>query len=74
MLQLLLQLPNLMGLLGIIVAGRKHRSGWLIGALSEVAWATWAYLSHNPGLYPWCIAWFIFYGRNWWLWRPSISG
>jgi len=68
-LQLVLQIPNAMGLLAMWVVGRKHRWGWLISIGSEVVWATWGYLSHNPGIYPWCALWAIVFSRNWWLWR-----
>lgn len=68
-LQALVQLPNVMGGAGMVLAGRKKRIGWALGAASEVAWATWAYLSHNPGIYPWCAVWGVVYARNWWLWR-----
>lgn len=69
-LQLLLQVPNAMGLTGVFIAGRKRRAGWALGFLSEPVWILWGYLSHNPGIYPWCVVWGVIYARNWWSWRP----
>ena len=68
-LQILLQLPNLLGVISLYIVGRKKRYGWLIAIASEIAWAVWAYLSHNPGVYPWCAVWAVVQVRNWWLWR-----
>ena len=33
-----------------------------------IAWASWAYVDHLPGLYPWCIIWGVVYARNWLKW------
>jgi len=60
--------PNVMGGLGVLVAGNRHRAGWALGFASEFAWAAWGYLDHVPALYPWCVVWGVFYARNWLKW------
>lgn len=69
--QAVLQSPNLLGSLGILVAGSKRRSGWLIGAASEIAWTYWGIRYHDPGILPWCVIWGIFYVRNYVKWSPG---
>lgn len=69
MLQLLLQLPNALGFTAMILTGRLYRWGWLVAAASEIAWFVWGYLSANPGIYPWCAAWFIVFIYNYFLWK-----
>lgn len=69
-LNLLLQVPNLVGCAGAVLAGRKRRAGWALGVAAELAWATWGYFSGTlVGLLPWCVAWGAVYARNWWKWR-----
>ena len=68
----LLQLPNLLGFVGIRVAGRGLRLGWTLGLLSEFAWAGWGYASHNYGIFPWCVLWGLVYAGNWHLWRKGV--
>lgn len=63
------QAANATGLVGVIVQGRKNRLGWVLGTVSEGAWATYAWLAHVPGLYPWCGIWAAFYGWNYLKWR-----
>lgn len=65
----LIQLPNVMGLTGIWLAGKKRRAGWALGVGSEVAWGLWAWLDHAWGLVPWAVGWGVVYARNWWRWR-----
>ena len=74
--QLIVQIPNALGLLAVYVLGRKHRWGWIISFVSEIAWAFWAVSSDNLGVLPWCALWSIVFARNWWLWRvaPEKSG
>jgi hypothetical protein len=68
-LNLLVQIPNALGLVGQQLAGRRWRMGWLVGAASEVTWAVWASFAHAYGVLPWCVIWFCGYVRNWWRWR-----
>lgn len=68
---LIVQLPNLLGLVGMVLAGHKARTGWALGVASEFAWAWYAWAAHTPGLYPWCVIWGIIYARNWWAWRKT---
>jgi len=70
-LALLLQLPNCLGFVGMLVAGRKHRAGWAIALASEFAWATWGWQAHAWSIMPWCAIWGAVFVRNWWLWRPN---
>jgi hypothetical protein len=64
-----IQLGNCMGLVGVLVSGRKRRLGWMIGAASEIPWTLYAWLAHTPGLYPWNAAWAAFYLWNWRKWK-----
>ncbi len=68
---LLVQVPNLMGFVAMLLAGKKRRIGWALGFWSEFAWATWATYDHAYGIYPWCVIWSVVYARNWWLWRQG---
>ena len=61
---LIVIVPNAIGFVGMIVAGKKHRFGWTLGVWSEAAWAVWAILFHVWALLPFCVAWTIVYGHN----------
>jgi len=65
----LLQLANTLGLLGLVIVGRKRRWGFVVWLGSELAWAAWGYLDNNPGIYPWCALWAIINIWNWISWR-----
>lgn len=67
------QVPNALGATSTWVVGGKRRWGWLLGIGSEFAWAAWAFLAHQPGVYPWCVIWAAFFARNWWKWSHEDS-
>jgi hypothetical protein len=68
---LIAQIPNALGALGMYHAGKKRRFGWLLGVLSEIAWVGYAIVISAPGLYPWAAAWAVVYAKNWIQWREQ---
>ena len=65
---LLIQLPNALGLLGMVLAGRKHRSGWVVAFTSELAWAGWGWYTRTYGILPWCAIWAGVFVVNYYRW------
>ncbi|MEV7675172.1 hypothetical protein [Streptomyces sp. NPDC088752] len=59
------------GSIGLLVAGRKQKAGWVIGFLAQGLWAAYAVKTDQPGF---LISSFIYgfvYARNWWGWRKA---
>lgn len=67
--QILIQVPNIMGTAGLAMTGRKWRVGYLMLAASNLMWVVWAYLTNNPGEYPWSAIWCAVAMWSWWKWR-----
>lgn len=70
---LIVQVPCLLGTLGLWAQGRKRRVAPALGFFSEVAWATWAIVSNVPGVIPWALLWASLYARTWLLWKPTSA-
>jgi hypothetical protein len=67
----LVQVPCVIGSVGIWQQGRKHRIAPALGLLSEVAWTVWSLFAHAYGIIPWSVLWSVLYFRTWWIWRPD---
>lgn len=69
------QLPSL-GIAAITIfafwlIGKKRRSGWAVGFLSEIPWTIYAIWLHQYGLLIACFAFFGIYAWNWRAWKGS---
>ena len=71
LLNLLVQLPCVIGSFGLWMQGRKRRIAPALGFASEIAWTAWAIVAHVPALIPWCLLWASLYARTWWMWKPN---
>jgi nicotinamide riboside transporter PnuC len=61
----------LFGLVGLILAGRQLKVGWLIGAFAQVLWLVYALLTGQYGFILTAVAYAAVYLQNWWRWRRS---
>lgn len=56
------------GILGLIMAGRKMSAGWLVGLLAQVLWIIYALVTHQWGFLISALVYGTVYARNWYLW------
>lgn len=56
------------GVLGLILAGRKMWQGWLIGLLAQVLWIAYALATNQPGFLVSALVYGAVYARNAWKW------
>lgn len=61
------------GILGIIIAGRKSHWGWLIGAGAQVLWLIYAIVTVQYGFILSALAYGAVYLWNWWKWRQDAK-
>lgn len=59
------------GLLGIYLAGKKNRAGWLVGLAAQVLWVAYAIVTRQWGFILSSVAYGTIYARNWRLWRSN---
>lgn len=62
------------GLVGLWLAGSKHRAGWAVGVAAQVLWITYALVSAQYGFLASAAAYGFVYARNWWRWRTAREG
>lgn len=56
------------GILGLVLAGRKLSIGWAVGLLAQVLWIVFALVTHQWGFIISALAYGFVYARNWYLW------
>lgn len=56
------------GILGLVLAGKKMKIGWAIGLGAQVLWIIFALVTHQWGFIISAFAYGFVYGRNWYLW------
>ena len=63
-------------IVGMVMAGNKHRLSWAVGLLGQVFWLVWIMASESWGLLPSCLVLVVVYGRNHLKWsKPAaVSG
>jgi hypothetical protein len=70
-LNIIVQVPCVLGTLGLWMQGRKRRIAPALGFFAEAAWIVWALAAGMPGLIPWSLLWAALYARTWWLWGKT---
>ena len=60
---------TLVGLVGLLLAGRKKTLGWAIGFSAQGLWATYAVTSGQYGFLIGCMGYGYVYALNWITWR-----
>ena len=65
------QVPLIIGSVGIWLQGRKRRVAPALGFLSEFAWIAWEIYAGLWSVIPWSVLWAVLYARVWWKWRSS---
>lgn len=56
------------GVLGIYLAGKKMKVGWLVGLLMQVLWIVYGVWTHQWGFIISAVAYGFVYAKNWWTW------
>lgn len=56
------------GIVGLVLAGYKRPSGWLVGIAAQVLWIVYAAVSGQWGFYLSAVAYGVVYGLNYWRW------
>lgn len=57
------------GILGLLLAGRRRAIGWAIGFGAQALWVIYAIVTDQPGFIVSALAYAAVYARNWWVWR-----
>ena len=74
-LNLIVQVPVVIGTLGLWYQKRKRKVAPLLGFISEIAYLLWSLWFHLWGFIPWSIIWAALYARTWLFWkRDHASG
>lgn len=61
----------LAGIAGLILAGKKKKSGWALGIATQILWLTYAIVTHQYGFILGSLAYAFVYARNYWLWHSE---
>jgi hypothetical protein len=56
------------GILGLVLAGKKMSVGWAVGLAAQVLWIVFALVTHQWGFIISALAYGFVYARNWYLW------
>lgn len=59
------------GLIGMWLAGKKKRSGWLLGICTQVLWLTYAVQTQQWGFIPGSAAYGFVYLKNYLKWGSA---
>ncbi|WP_206309520.1 hypothetical protein [Streptomyces sp. A0642] len=59
------------GVIGLLLAGRKQHIGWLIGLLAQGLWAAYGAASHQHGFIISAAFYGYVYATNYWSWRQG---
>lgn len=59
------------GIIGILVAGRKSRWGWAIGFAAQFLWIVFAIVTAQYGFILSAVGYGAVYALNWWKWRAE---
>lgn len=57
------------GILGLVLAGRRKAIGWAIGLGAQGLWIAYALATHQFGFIVSALAYGAVYARNWLAWR-----
>lgn len=57
------------GILGLVLAGRRKAIGWAIGLGAQALWIAYALATHQFGFIVSALAYGAVYARNWSAWR-----
>ncbi|MDQ1041449.1 nicotinamide riboside transporter PnuC [Streptomyces sp. V3I8] len=60
---------TLIGITGLLLAGRKKAFGWIIGFLAQGPWATYGVVTGQHGFVISALAYGYVYALNFWTWR-----
>lgn len=61
------------GILGLILAGRRKAIGWAIGLAAQALWIAYALATHQYGFIVSALAYAAVYGRNWLAWSREAE-
>jgi hypothetical protein len=56
------------GILGLILAGKKMKAGWAIGLFAQILWIIYALVTHQWGFVVSALAYGAVYARNYYMW------
>ena len=59
------------GILGLVLAGRRKAVGWAIGLGAQALWIAYALATHQFGFIVSALAYGAVYARNWLAWRRT---
>ncbi|MFH8483139.1 hypothetical protein [Streptomyces sp. NPDC018055] len=62
---------TLIGVTGLLLAGRKQHTGWLIGLLAQIPWATYGVVTSQHGFILSAAVYGYVYAHNYWSWRQG---
>lgn len=57
------------GVLGLYLAGRKQKTGWLIGLAAQVLWLSYGLTTHQGGFVLSALIYGAVYSKNFLAWR-----
>lgn len=59
------------GIIGLILAGKKNKLGWAVGIFAQILWITYAIVTTQWGFIVSALVYGAVYARNWMLWRKD---
>jgi hypothetical protein len=59
------------GIVGLSLAGRKQKTGWLVGLLAQILWAAYGVQTHQYGFLLSAFIYGYVYAENYWRWRKT---
>lgn len=57
------------GIVGLVLAGRKNAAGWAVGLGAQVLWVVYALVAGQYGFIVTAVAYGYVYGKNYLAWR-----
>lgn len=59
------------GILGLYLAGKQRRIGWLVGFGAQALWLAYAVVTNQYGFIVTAIAYAVVYAKNWLAWNGA---